>query len=74
MGESRFVFCSVLSSSRRDRKAETYRFRLLFPLHVQPNHLEVLPGGLVAIADGLTRIVSGKAAGVKLIVHPQETA
>ncbi|EIM83601.1 GroES-like protein [Stereum hirsutum FP-91666 SS1] len=41
---------------------------------VKPNHLEVLPGGLVAIADGLTRIVSGKAAGVKLIVHPQETA
>lgn len=39
----------------------------------QPNHYEVLPGGLAAVADGLTRIVSGKAAGVKLIVHPQET-
>lgn len=65
-GRVKVCFYLAPSSSRRDR--------LLRPFFVQPNHLEVLPGGLAAIADGLTRIVSGKAAGVKLIVHPQETA
>ncbi|KAL5525561.1 hypothetical protein ACEPAG_6897 [Sanghuangporus baumii] len=40
---------------------------------IKPNHIEVLPGGLIGIPEGLERIKSGSVSAKKLIVHPQET-
>ncbi|KAI0715814.1 GroES-like protein [Cerioporus squamosus] len=39
-----------------------------------PNRVEVLPGGLNGIPEGLERIKANKVSGVKLVAHPQETA
>ncbi|KAF9000174.1 GroES-like protein, partial [Hymenopellis radicata] len=41
---------------------------------IVPNRFEVLPGGLNGVADGLERLFKGGVSGVKLVVHPQETA
>ncbi|KZP06130.1 GroES-like protein, partial [Athelia psychrophila] len=41
---------------------------------IQPNRVEVLPGGLGGIVGGLDRLREGKVSGAKLIVRPQETA
>lgn len=41
---------------------------------IKPNIIEVLPGGLNAIAGGLRRIGSGAVSATKLVVHPSETA
>ncbi|KAF8554453.1 GroES-like protein [Imleria badia] len=41
---------------------------------IKPNNLEVLPGGLNGISDGLERMKAGKVSGKKLVAHPQETA
>ncbi|EKM58625.1 uncharacterized protein PHACADRAFT_193755, partial [Phanerochaete carnosa HHB-10118-sp] len=38
-----------------------------------PNNIEVLPGGLAGISEGLEKLKKGVSA-VKLVVHPQETA
>ncbi|EIW77130.1 GroES-like protein [Coniophora puteana RWD-64-598 SS2] len=39
-----------------------------------PNKVELLPGGLEGIVAGLERLRDNKVSGVKLAVHPQETA
>ncbi|KAI0737842.1 GroES-like protein [Daedaleopsis nitida] len=41
---------------------------------IVPNRVEVVPGGLNGIVEGCERIRGNKAGGIKLIVHPQETA
>ncbi|KZP06120.1 GroES-like protein [Athelia psychrophila] len=41
---------------------------------IQPNRVEILPGGLGGIVGGLDRLHEGKVSGAKLIVRPQETA
>lgn len=43
-------------------------------IYVQPNRVEVLPGGLNGIVGGLERLREGKVSGVKLVARPQETA
>jgi len=44
---------------------------------IKPNRVEILSGGLNAIADGCKRIfsggMSGSSSGIKLVVNPQET-
>ncbi|KAG5635716.1 hypothetical protein H0H81_010319 [Sphagnurus paluster] len=40
----------------------------------QPNRLEVVPGGLDGVVSGLQRLQNDQVSGVKLVVHPQETA
>ncbi|EKM58627.1 uncharacterized protein PHACADRAFT_207436 [Phanerochaete carnosa HHB-10118-sp] len=40
---------------------------------IKPNNIEVLPGGLAGISEGLERLKRGISAA-KLVVHPQETA
>ncbi|KAM5539288.1 hypothetical protein V8D89_007161 [Ganoderma adspersum] len=39
-----------------------------------PNKVEVLPGGLAGIPEGLDRLEAFKISGTKLIARPQETA
>ncbi|KAF5334673.1 hypothetical protein D9611_011958 [Ephemerocybe angulata] len=41
---------------------------------LKPNRLEVLPGGLNGIAQGLERMEANKVSGFKLVARPQETA
>ncbi|KAH9921185.1 GroES-like protein [Epithele typhae] len=41
---------------------------------VRPTRVEVLPGGLSGIPEGLERMVRNEVSGVKLVVHPHETA
>ena len=41
---------------------------------VEPNRIEVVPGGLNGIREGLDRLKANKVSGIKLVVHPQETA
>lgn len=41
--------------------------------NLKPNRVEVLPGGLVGIIDGLERMKKDLVSGTKLIAHPQET-
>ena len=41
---------------------------------LQPNHVEVLPGGLAGIPEGLKRLEEGRVSAAKLVAHPQETA
>ncbi|KAF6755399.1 hypothetical protein DFP72DRAFT_1121994 [Ephemerocybe angulata] len=38
------------------------------------SRFEVLPGGLAAVADGVKRFGQNQVSGVKLLVHPDETA
>ena len=38
----------------------------------QPNRVEILPGGLNGIVDGLERLRHNQVSGVKLVAHPQE--
>ncbi|KAF6763269.1 chaperonin 10-like protein [Ephemerocybe angulata] len=40
---------------------------------IMPNRVDILPGGLNGVVDGLKRMEDGKVSGVKLVVHPQET-
>ena len=40
----------------------------------QPNKVEVLPGGLEGIPDGLERLRNKGVSGVKLVVRPEDTA
>ncbi|RDX56942.1 GroES-like protein [Lentinus brumalis] len=40
---------------------------------IKPNRVEVLPGGLAGIPDGLARLEAGKVSATKLIARPQET-
>ncbi|KAI0746961.1 GroES-like protein [Daedaleopsis nitida] len=39
-----------------------------------PNRVEVIPGGLLGVLEGCARMRENKVSGVKLIVHPQDTA
>ncbi|THH28971.1 hypothetical protein EUX98_g5214 [Antrodiella citrinella] len=41
---------------------------------IKSNAVEVLPGGLSAILDGLDRLRKQNVSAKKLVVHPQETA
>ncbi|RPD72426.1 GroES-like protein [Lentinus tigrinus ALCF2SS1-7] len=41
---------------------------------IVPNRIEVLTGGLNAVPGGLDRLKANQVSGVKLVVHPQETA
>lgn len=49
------------------------RARLTFFL-VQPNRVDILPGGLAGIPAGLERLKNNQVSGVKLVARPQETA
>ncbi|KIK57751.1 hypothetical protein GYMLUDRAFT_172033 [Collybiopsis luxurians FD-317 M1] len=40
---------------------------------IKPNRVEILPGGLNAVAGGVKRVQAGEVSGVKLVVNPQET-
>ncbi|KAI0707035.1 GroES-like protein [Earliella scabrosa] len=40
---------------------------------IKPNKVEILPGGLAGIPDGLARLEAFKVSGTKLIARPQET-
>lgn len=41
---------------------------------IRPNNVEVLPGGLYGIPEGVERLKEGKVHAVKLVARPQETA
>ncbi|KAI0366170.1 GroES-like protein [Pilatotrama ljubarskyi] len=41
---------------------------------VIPNRVEVLPGGLAGIPDGLERLKGNRVSATKLVAHPHETA
>ncbi|KAH9830269.1 chaperonin 10-like protein [Rhodofomes roseus] len=41
---------------------------------IKPNRVEVLPGGLEGIPEGLERLRTDRVSGVKLVARPQETA
>ncbi|KDR68598.1 hypothetical protein GALMADRAFT_256880 [Galerina marginata CBS 339.88] len=41
---------------------------------IKANNVEVLPGGLAGIVDGLARLEANKVSGLKLVAHPHETA
>lgn len=41
--------------------------------HVKPSRVELLPGGLLGIADGLERVKSGKVSGGKLVARLADT-
>ncbi|RXW13581.1 hypothetical protein EST38_g12274 [Candolleomyces aberdarensis] len=47
---------------------------LLEAKSIQPARIEVLPGGFSAIPEGLDRIFNGQVSGVKLVIHPEDTA
>ncbi|KAF6755329.1 chaperonin 10-like protein [Ephemerocybe angulata] len=40
---------------------------------IKPNRVEVIPGGLNGVVEGLTRLEENTVSGVKLVVLPQET-
>ncbi|KAF6765845.1 hypothetical protein DFP72DRAFT_1058405 [Ephemerocybe angulata] len=40
---------------------------------IKPNRVEVIPGGLNGVVEGLKRLQEDKVSGVKLVVRPQET-
>ncbi|TBU41225.1 GroES-like protein [Dichomitus squalens] len=40
---------------------------------IEPNRIEILSGGLSAVASGLERLKSKQVSGTKLVVLPQET-
>jgi len=40
---------------------------------IRPNRVEILPGGLGGIVEGLDRLRENKVSGAKLVVRPQET-
>lgn len=42
--------------------------------YVQPNKVELLPGGLAAVESNVGRFHSGGVSGVKLVVRPFETS
>ncbi|KAF9002308.1 chaperonin 10-like protein [Cyathus striatus] len=41
---------------------------------IVPNKIEVVPGGLAGIPEGLKRLENDQVSGFKLVVHPDETA
>ncbi|KAJ3535225.1 hypothetical protein NMY22_g6580 [Coprinellus aureogranulatus] len=47
--------------------------RLLESGEIKPANLEVIPGGLRGVEEGVKRIDEGKVSGVKLVVHVEET-
>ncbi|KAG6827872.1 hypothetical protein H0H92_010141 [Tricholoma furcatifolium] len=48
--------------------------KLLETGEIKPNRVEVVSGGLGGIVDALKRLELDQVSGVKLVVHPQETA
>ncbi|KAF5359478.1 hypothetical protein D9756_003554 [Leucocoprinus leucothites] len=40
---------------------------------IQPNRVELLPGGLSGIVEGLQRLENNQVSGVKLVARPEET-
>ncbi|KAF9059329.1 chaperonin 10-like protein [Rhodocollybia butyracea] len=41
---------------------------------IKPNRVEILPGGLTAVADALPKFFQDGVSGVKLVINPQDTA
>ncbi|KAJ3558339.1 hypothetical protein NP233_g11527 [Leucocoprinus birnbaumii] len=39
---------------------------------VKPSNIEVVPGGLGAIVEGLRRLENNEVSGVKLVIHPSD--
>ncbi|EIN12455.1 GroES-like protein, partial [Punctularia strigosozonata HHB-11173 SS5] len=64
----------ILGQKELGRELYKHLGQLLQDGSIKPNRVEVLPGGLAAIPGGLDLLQQGKVSGVKLIVHPQETA
>ena len=62
----------VLKVREQSLAAECIPLRLLDIL-MQPNKVEVLPGGLAGIPGGLERMKNNQVSATKLIAHPQET-
>ncbi|KAG6906745.1 hypothetical protein DXG01_012297 [Tephrocybe rancida] len=60
----------------KDLGAQFYRALegLLEAGDIKPNRVEVVPGGLGGIVSGLKKLELDQVSGVKLVVHPQETA
>ncbi|RXW16422.1 hypothetical protein EST38_g9432 [Candolleomyces aberdarensis] len=48
--------------------------KLLEDGDLKPNKVEVLPNGLIGIAEGLKRLEANKVSGAKLVAHPQESS
>ncbi|KAI1797058.1 GroES-like protein [Ganoderma leucocontextum] len=70
------VFGSVHHPDNRDFGVELYSrlTELLRTGAIVPNTVEVVPGGLAGIAEGLEKLKENKVSGKKLIARPQETA
>ncbi|KAG6815915.1 hypothetical protein H0H93_008845 [Arthromyces matolae] len=70
------IFGQFTQPHTKDLGAKYYShlFDLLQRGDIKPNRIEVVHGGLGAVADGLKRLELDQVSGVKLIVHPQETA
>ncbi|KAH9925013.1 GroES-like protein [Epithele typhae] len=70
------VFGNVHAPQNRAVGVEMYR-RLpgwLESGELVPNAVEVVPGGLAGIPEGLDRLEANKVSAIKLIARPQETA
>ncbi|KAI1784383.1 GroES-like protein [Ganoderma leucocontextum] len=70
------VFGSVHTPANRTFGVELFSrlTELLRTGALVPNEVEVLPGGLAGIPEGLERLKQNKVNGKKLIARPQETA
>ncbi|PIL35329.1 hypothetical protein GSI_02054 [Ganoderma sinense ZZ0214-1] len=70
------VFGSVHHPDNRAFGVELYARleELLRSGAIVPNQVEVVPGGLAGIPEGLQLLKQNKVSGKKLVVHPQETA
>ncbi|KAM5545024.1 hypothetical protein V8D89_001135 [Ganoderma adspersum] len=70
------VFGSVHHPENRAFGVELYSRleELLRTGAIVPNQVEVVPGGLAGIPEGLQRLKLNKVSGKKLIVNPPETA
>ncbi|RXW14982.1 hypothetical protein EST38_g10871 [Candolleomyces aberdarensis] len=48
--------------------------KLLEDGDLKPNKVEVLPNGLIGIAEGLKKLEANKVSGAKLVARPQENS
>lgn len=48
--------------------------RMLREGEIRPNRVEVLPGGLGGVEEGIQRMAERKVSGVKVVVRVDETA
>ncbi|PPQ92598.1 hypothetical protein CVT25_007290 [Psilocybe cyanescens] len=72
-----FAFLGILRSPENVELTETlYHDKISGWLEqgvIKPNNIEVLPGGLAGIPEGLARMQADQVSGSKLIARPQET-